>query len=224
MSESATRPFRLGLLFQSGHLQLLGTPMLTGSVALLICGVLLLGMNVSALRQSFAWVQRSDDILIAVSDIKTHVVGNELTVRGYALTDDPIFLRYQKSELHALAENMGKLSRLMADDPTQQSRFVQLKAVVGRHTALFTHLTALGPGRATDVAYAIIDKDNRTVMNNARAALDKLRAIELAILARRQQTTELEVSRTYAMTVGIVVLAFGLGVIGIALLRYGRTA
>jgi len=222
MSESTSQPFRFGLLFQGGHLQLLGTPMLTGSVVLLICGVLLLGVNVSVLRQSFAWVQRSDDILLTVSDIKTNVAGNELTVRGYALTDDPIFLSYQKNELRALAENMGKLSRLMADDPAQQSRFVQLKAVVGRRTALFTHLTALGPGHAADVAFAMVFEQTRTVMRAGRGALDALRGAELKILAERQQASERQASRTYAITVAIVILAFGLGVIGIALLHQER--
>jgi len=58
-------------------LRQIGTPTLIGSVVLLISALLLLGANVSALRNSFAWVQRTDDVLVQLAAVETRLVAND---------------------------------------------------------------------------------------------------------------------------------------------------
>jgi CHASE3 domain sensor protein len=223
MSQPPLQPARSRTLFQSGYLRQIAGPMLMGAVVLLISGVVLLGYNVSALGDEFGWVQRADDILLTISDIKINVVDDELAVRGYALTNDSRFLLFQKNEVGALGRNMATLSRLVAGDAAQKARFAQLKAIVARHTAVFAGLTALGPGHAADVASAITDMNDRIMMHNTRSDLDALRDVELAVLAGRQKSAETQAMHTYMLTAAIVILAFGFGLIGIALSRAGKT-
>ena len=205
-----------------GYLRQIGTPTLIGSVVLLICALLLLGANVSALRDSFVWVQRTDDVLVQLSEVETRLVGNELTVRGFALTDDPVFLTYQKSEQDQMAAAMGKLTTLIAEEPSQASRFTVLRGLVDKRLTHFTYLTSLGPGHAQEVAVAIRDPDKRAVMRAARAQVITMRAEELKLLANRQAAVAEQSTRAYELAIGIVILAFVFGALGFAFAQIGR--
>ena len=200
----------------------IGTPTLIGSVVLLMSALLLLGANVSALRDSFVWVQRTEDILVQLSEVETRLVGNELTVRGFALTDDPVFLTYQKSEQEQMAAAMAKLTALIAEEPSQTGRFAVLRRLVDKRMALFADLTNLGPGHAQDVAAAIRDPDKRTVMRATRAQVIAMRNEELKLLANRQADVAQQSARTYELAIGIVILAFVFGGLGLAFAQIGR--
>jgi two-component system sensor kinase FixL len=203
-------------------LRQIGTPTLIGSVVLLISALLLLGANVSALRNSFAWVQRTDDVLVQLSEVELRLVGNELTVRGYALTDDPVFLTYQKSEQEQMESAMRKLTTLIAEEPSQKSRFATLRSLVDKRMAHFAHLTSLGPGHAQEVAVAIRDPQKRTVMRAARAQVATMRNEELKLLANRQAAVAEQSTRAYQLAIGIVLLAFVFGGLGLAFAQIGR--
>ena len=200
----------------------IGTPTLIGSVVLLISALLLLGANVSALRNSFAWVQRTDDVLVQLSEVETRLVATELTVRGYALTDDPVFLTYQKNEQQQMATAMRKLTVLIADEPLQKNRFAALRSLVDKRMTHFADLTSLGPGHAQEVAMAIRDPSKRAVMRAARAQVIAMRNEELKLLANRQAAAAEQSTRAYQLAIGIVVLAFVFAVLGFAIAQMGR--
>jgi CHASE3 domain sensor protein len=209
-------------LVRQGYLRQIGTPTLIGSVVLLICALLLLGANVSALRNSFTWVQRTDDVLVQLSEVETRLVANELTVRGFALTDDPVFLTYQKSEQDQMAAAMVKLTTLIAEEPSQASRFAVLRGLVDKRLTHFAYLTSLGPSHAQDVAVAIRDPQKRAVMRAARAQVITMRNEELKLLANRQAAVAQQSTRAYQLAIGIVLMAFVFGGLGLAFAQIGR--
>ena len=214
----------LALLLERGGVRRLGMPALVIAVAMLVAAVLLLGVNVSALRGSFEWVQKSDDILLEISEVENAVIGHELTVRGYALSNDPVFLRYEDSERGHIARAMHRLAALASGDPQQTRLESDLQRSIARHTAVFSQLTALGPGHAADVARAIRDPAKRSVMAAARDGIEAFRTAELAILAQRQARAARQASRTYGLAVGIVMAAFLLGGLGVFVSQFGRGA
>ena len=214
----------MSVLLDRGFLRQLGTPILVAAVVMLASAVMLLSVNVSALRQSFEWVQRSDDILLEVSEIENAVIGHELTIRGYALTDDPIFLDYEKNEIGRVDKGMDRLGSLVSADAAQVVLFDKLRQVLDRHTSAFRQLTKLGPAHADVVAKAIRDPSMRAVMANARNGLASFRTVELSILKQRQASAARQASRTFALAIGIVVAAFLLGALGMVVAQYGREA
>lgn len=222
MTDTAAKPSRASRFYKSDYLRLIATPLLIGAVVLLICAVLLLGVNLQVLRNNAAWVQHTDDVLLTVSGLKVDVLNHELSLRGYALTQEPIFLHYRDMEMHALEEDTARLSRLMAADKDEQVQLARLKAMLVRHTAMFEKLFALGDGHAGDIARAITDPQTLAVMNATRQDISTLQAAELQILAARQKAEESQAVRTYAMALALVVLSFVCGAVGIALSRLGR--
>lgn len=214
----------LTVLFQRGHLREMAPPTLVGAVALLISAVILLGANVSVMRRNFDWVQQADDVLLQISAVESGVIGDELSVRGYALTDDPQFLAYQRANRRSAANSMKKLGALVASDGSQAARYRQLQRIIARHADIFGTLTSLGPGHALAVASAIVDKGNRAVMDEMRAQIASFRADELLLLKERQAAAAEQASRSYATAMVIVVAAFLLGALGVVMSQFGRKA
>ena len=200
----------------------IGTPTLIGSVVLLICALLLLGANVSALRDSFAWVQRTDDTLVRISDVEVHMSNAELAVRGYALTSDPSFVTYQKMERQKVEDAMKRLATLLSGEASQTKRFVELRRLTEQRLELFGRLMDLGPGHQQEVGAAVLNPGNRTVMRAARTQMATLRAEELKLLADRQAAAAEQSMRAYQLAIGIVVLAFVFAVLGFAFAQMGR--
>lgn len=192
------------------------------AVTLLVSGMILLGVNLKSLRTSFDWVEHSNTVLLQIADIDAKLVGVEMTVRGYALTDDPIFLRYQKYERDHVKLAMDKLATLMVDEAAQARRLENLRATIAKRLALYAHLSGLGPGHAKDVATAITDPAKRRDMLDARLSLNALRDAELQLLTEREKTAADDASRAYDLAVGIVTIAFLLGGLGFTLSTYGR--
>lgn len=212
----------LTLLWQRGHLRQLGVPTLVAAVALLLSAIMLLSVNVSALRDSLSWVQRSDDVLMHLYDVNNDVIGNEMSSRGYALTDDPSFLRFQREEQRDLAVVMAELRPLVARDPSQSKRFEDMRKAIAERMHFFKRLTALGPNHAKEVGEAISEPANRESMRRARLAVDAFRAGEVQLLAERQAVAARQATRTFMLAVGIVSLAFLLGGLGFAMSVHGR--
>jgi CHASE3 domain sensor protein len=204
------------VLIRQGHLRQIGAPTLIGAVVLLISALLLLGANVAALRNSFAWVQRTDDTLLRISDVEIHVVNDDLAMRGYTLTGDPSFVTYQKMEQQKVDDAMKRLATLLSGEASQTIRFAELRRLTGQRLALFVHLMNLGPGHEQEVGAAVLDPENRTVMRAARAEMATLRDEELKLLANRQAAVAEQSTRAYELAIGIVVLAFVFGALGLA--------
>ncbi len=208
------------LLFRRGDLRQIGSSALFGAVVLLLCGMVLLGSNITRLRDSYAWVQRSNAILLQLAEVDSKLVGVEMTVRGYALTDDPMFLKWQKDERKRTLTALSKLAVLLGNDPMHTDHVKWLRTLVGRRLALYAHLSALGPGHAKEVAAAIRDPVERSDMLNARLVLEHVRAQELTVLNERQATAAEQSVQSYKLAFGIVVLAFVLSALGFTLMFY----
>ena len=210
------------VLFHRGHLRSVGMQILIVAVVLLLSAVLLLGVNVTKLQESFAWVQETDDELIQISEVDKRLVGNELTVRGYALTDDPVFLTYHSDEERQMNAAIAKLGVLLADDPDMTQDFAELRSLVKQRLDLFAHLINLGPGHAQDVAASIRDPKYRAIMRAARAKVEEMRGLELKQLAEQQAVAAQQAKSTYRLAIGIVVLSFVFGALGLAFALVGR--
>jgi CHASE3 domain sensor protein len=210
------------ILFHRGHLRSVGMQILIVAVVLLLSAVLLLGVNVTKLQESFAWVQETNNELIQISEVDKRLVGNELTVRGYALTDDPIFLTYRQDESRQMNAAIAKLGVLLADDPDMTQDFAELRSLVKQRLDLFTYLINLGPGHAQDVAASIRDPKYRAIMRAARAKVEEMRGLELKQLAEQQAAAAQQAKSTYRLAIGIVVLSFVFGALGLAFALIGR--
>ncbi len=163
----------------------LGLPILIGAAVLLFSATMLLGVNISAMQSNVAWIQNTQKILLVISDAESGVVGEQLTVRSYALPGDKRFLLFQTNERTKLVRAMNQLEALTVVEPGAQGRVRQMRRLVDQHTALWESLRGFGPDKANVVGLAIADQAKRKIMLGTRKALADYRADEVRLLGKR---------------------------------------
>jgi CHASE3 domain sensor protein len=82
-------------------------------------------------------------------------------------------------------------------------------------------LIEMGPEQAAAVGHAMRDPTNRQIMRLARAKMAEFRGMELKLLRDHEKTAEKVSKHNYALAVGIVIVAFVLGALSIALAQFG---
>jgi CHASE3 domain sensor protein len=202
----------------------LGLPMLIAAVVLFVAAMAMLGANVSALRENYSRVQQSNSVLLELAEINTLVMGIDMTVRGYALTDNPDFLVYEADNRRRLGYAIENLSSFESADQGQSARISRLRTLVAQQEELFSQLSGLGPGHAKEVATAIADPAKRKIRYAVQDTLTAIHNDEIKLLAARQQKAERQVSYTFNIAVSIIAFAFIAGTIGFALTLHNRRA
>src|SRR5208283_3438078 len=74
-----------------------------------------LNLSLGRLRDSVAWVQHTDDVLLEVASIDGDLVGAESTERGYLLTGDEAFRQTFQRLQEGLPGKLRDLLTLVAD-------------------------------------------------------------------------------------------------------------
>lgn len=218
-------PFKFVDFIAHASLRELGVPMLLTAIVLFACAMAMLNANVSALRQSYSSVQRSNSVLLELAEINTLVIGIDTTVRGYALTDNPDFLVYEADNRRRLDYAIENLDSLASDDgPGQTAHIARLRTLVAEHEALFSKLSSLGPGHAKDVAAAIVDPAKRKIRYAVQNTLTAMHDDEMELLSTRQRLVERQVSHTFFLALGIIAFAFIAGTVGVMLTLHNRRA
>jgi CHASE3 domain sensor protein len=217
-----SKPSTFVNFIEHAQLREIGVPMLVAALVLFAAALGMLGSNVSALRQSYKAVRLSNEVLLELSEINTLIIGNDSSVRGYGLTDDPQFVRYESDTRHRLDAALGRLVPLTAGSPGQRALVSRLRAQVTKQEAIFSGLTRLGPGHARDIAAAIADPEKRKVRYAAQDTLTALHQGEVKLLSQREQEVERQVARSFYTGIAVVVLAFAAGVLGVALTLFNR--
>ena len=205
-----------------GHLHSFAMQIIAVAVVLLLSALMLLSVNVTKLQESFNWVQRSDNILMQLSQVELRLAGNESAVRGYALTDDPVFVTYQDNEVRQLWGAIDKLASEVRDEPDNQARYLRLREVVKKRLYILAYLMGIGPHNTQEVADAIRAPAYLTVISAEHAQLDEFRANELKVLNQRQAAAAGQAKQTYEFAISIVVVSFVFAALGIAFAMFGR--
>ena len=197
-------------------------PTLLASIVLVVAAMTMLGNNVSSLRGSYGWVQRSNNVLLDISEINTLVMGIDMAVRGYALTDNPDFLVYEANTAKRLNATNDDLAKLASDDPGLKANVVKLRGLVAKQDELFSGLSKLGPGHAKEIGAAIADPAKRETRYAVQRLLTVIHDREVKRLAARQQAADHDVTHAFMLALGLVALAFVAGAVGFAMTILGR--
>jgi len=202
------------------YLRELGLPILFGAVVLLGSATLLLLANISALRGNLASVEHAQNMVVQIAAVQAGIIGDEMTVRGYALTGDPLFLGYQANERAKTVQAEKELLKLAEDEPENAAEFARLKRLIDQHMRNYATLTRHGSQTAAVVAKAIVDPAIRANMAESRLMLAGIRNRQLQSLYNRQRQMTDQITQAFLLASGIIVAAFVLGCIGIWAARW----
>lgn len=203
---------------RSGHLRAAGVEMLLAAIALLIAGMILMGANLAEVRKTGLAAKTSEYALQEIAEVDGGILGIELSMRGYALTADPVYAQRYVTRMQLLDKATVRLNAAMAQDAPECNRVKALNDFLRRRKAYFNQLAAIPPDKINLVVAEIKRPQVRDERIAAREILQLLRANEMKRLSDRQASAERQMEQTFVLSSVIVVLGFILAILGLGLM------
>lgn len=208
--------------FHRIDLRELGMSVLFAAIVLFVAAMVMLSRNVSQISESYGWVEKSNTILQRLYAVELKIWGVEMSVRGYAISQNKMFARTYQFNRDKLSQATKTLGALVQSEPALQADYDKLHKLILQHDALYNSLIALGPGHQDVIAEVITNPSKRQPRNLAMTTLNEMRNKEQSLLSERQSAAEHKAKATYRLAISIAGLAFLAGTLGFTLTLFGR--
>lgn len=197
-------------------------PLIRRIVGLLFGALALVGAMAAAswwsvrnAAETFGWVEHTHRVLYELETTLTSAVSIQSGVRGYALTGEERYLAPYESGLVRVQQSVARLKALMADDPRQTKRLVQLRSLVDEEVSVMqTRLNARRAGGLQAASQAVADGRGKAVLDTIRGAIQTMQGEERKLLEQRSHAATMAgwwavalVSATAAVVAALIVLA-----------------
>jgi CHASE3 domain sensor protein len=217
----AAKP-RIWEFLDQGLFRDLGLPALVTSLVLFVSAMALLGANVSELRTGYGRVQQTNAALVQIAMINADILRIEMTVRGYTLSGDPIYLKWQKMSENELDKRLATLAKAVSDDPDERQDLADLKSLLAAHHAYFQAMAKLAQTDRDRVTAEMVDYSKKVKRRPIENLLTDMRDDQTRRLAQQEHSSERRVLSAYRYAIGISAIALMLGGIGFALILHDR--
>ena len=163
------------------------------AVALLIAAMVIVTANawfafrsIHTLLESEFWVDHTWQVIDQIERIMGSAKDAETGSRGYLITGDSAYLDPYKSAIHDLPVELDTFQRLTADNPTQQSRVVEMRAVLEQRLALLQQGIDLRSAGDTESLHAmVVSGTGKREMDHLRTLADAMEADERSLMKTR---------------------------------------
>src|SRR5690242_4997008 len=178
-------------------------PALTILVAVLltIASIGAVYINLGHMRESFAWVQHTDEVLSQASEMDGDVVEAESAERGYLLTGDDDFRTTFLGLRDRLPQQREKLFNLVSDNPQQQEVLQRVQPLLATRLRQLYEAVQLGPAQIDTALLIVRQAKFQRLTAQIRENLAEFRRTEVNLLAQRQRQTQLAIVGSIAFAV-----------------------
>jgi two-component system sensor kinase FixL len=199
------------------------TGLLAFALVLFAIAGIFLGVNLAKLRESFAYVEHTNEVLRNLNAAERQLLTAESGERGFLLTGDASYLSAYSQARDGLPNTLATLRRLTADDPAQIARLDDLRRNIDARLAEFAQVVALGPSHLQEALSILSTARSRQLTPLIENKLGELRDAELKLLEDRQQSVDRSAVLATVSTGAMVILALLCAAIGAYLLERRRT-
>jgi len=170
---------------------------------------LLAGQNIRTIRNDNALVIRSQETMTALGDVLSAVQDAETGQRGYLLTGNDSYLEPYETALGVASARLDAIAKAVEGDPAQRDRFKQLASRVQGKFDELRETIQLRRDQGFEPALAVVSSNRgKATMDDIRARLGAMRAVELDKRARR--LSEMEAAYATALTSGTASAVLGI--------------
>jgi signal transduction histidine kinase len=163
------------------------------AVALLIAAIVIVTANawfavrsINTLLQSEFWVDHTWQVIDEIELILGSAKDAETGCRGYLITGDPAYMEPYRAATHDLPLELDTFERLTSDNPTQQGRIVEMRAVLEQRMALLQQgIDLRGTGDTESLHAMVASGTGKREMDRVRALADSMEAEERRLLKIR---------------------------------------
>ncbi len=199
------------------------TGLLALALVLFAIAGIFLGVNLARLRESFGFVEHTNEVLRNLNAAERQLLTAESSERGVLLTGDPSYLNSYSRARDDLPKTLATLRQLLADNPAQIARLDQLRPSIDARLAEFAEVVALGPSHLQEALAILTTARSRQLTPLIESKLGELRQAELDLLDERQRNVDRSAVLATVSTGAMVILALLCAAIGAYLLERRRT-
>jgi len=179
----------------------------SAALALVVGGAFVVMLTSSAqLRELQRQAHRSEEVLVVANQLERFVVDLESGLRGFVITGEQDLLRSWHSARAAIPDQVGRLSRLVTDNPDQQAAAERIAAAVDSYLRDYAvPLVSLAERDRAAARTVEVTEEGKRRLDRIRADFDQFLDTETALAAGRQDRADGADDRaTVAAAVGLV--------------------
>lgn len=163
------------------------------------------------------WVLHSRQVLGELSQTESLLKDAETGQRGYLYTGDPKYLEPYYSGVGQLPTHLDNLSRLTADNASQQARIRVLRSLVQQKLDELAHTIALQRAGEPEQARAVVSSDfGLRTMDAIRSEIDQMEGEEDSL----NTTRDAAYRRSVQFTRASIYISGAVAALGLILLAY----
>jgi len=186
-------------------------------LVLLLANTAVMRRQISVQSDDQALVERTEQVLLQISQTESLLKDAETGQRGYLYTGNPSYLEPYELAISQIGPQVEKLNHLTSDTATQHARILQVRTLSGQKLDELGRTIALYKAGKLEAARALV------MSNEGIQLMDDLRSL-FADMGKEE--TELQASRTatYQHSVRVTLACLYLGAlaaaVGLALLAF----
>jgi two-component system, LuxR family, sensor kinase FixL len=181
--------------------------LLAVALALFLVAAIALTFNLNRLRDSFAWVEHTNEVLRNISAVERALLQAESGERGYLLTGGNSYRDSYAGASAEIPQLLETLKRLISDNPVQSQRLEDLTASLDARLGEFKLAVDYGPEHLNDALAILSTARFKQLTPRIEGLLGQFRQAELEILEARQQSTNRNAVLATFFAAGMTVLA-----------------
>jgi two-component system sensor kinase FixL len=205
---------------------LLGFGAISISIMLVVLATLFAGANINRLRDSFAWVEHTNRVMLEAASVHEALLEAGSATRSYLLTRDADYIAIHERAQRGMHERLDELGRLVADNAVQLARVREIRTLIGTREKLLEAGGGLGP-QTRDVVIAGMRGAGpaasfRGFTQTVGARFAAFQATELQLLQARQDKAQRAERFTTFLALLTALLALAAGGIGLYVVQRER--
>jgi PAS domain S-box-containing protein len=177
-------------------------------VVLLVLLAVVLGVEILSLTGTLRLVDHADLVIANARQAMRYMVDMESSARGFELTGEDRFLQHFRSSESQLPASIDALTQLTGDNPLQQSRVQDIRAL-DEHWVNWAE---------TEIAAHAKKKPTEDELMQGDALMEEIRAQQREIVAEEERLLHLRTRRATYLSRVVLVTAVGLSVVVASLL------
>ncbi|HEY1932238.1 MAG TPA: ATP-binding protein [Acetobacteraceae bacterium] len=180
-------------------------------------------INLQRLRNSFGWVEHTQQVLLQIAAIDTDLASALAAQQACLLAGgSPTQLAAFRAYSADLRARMTALQQLTSDNSTQRMRLNTLRPMIASELDRLAYVIEPSASPRNTPAATGLDGTELQARIAIRAELRQLRNAELNLLSQRQQWAERDSTLSTALATATVVLALGAAALGMFVLQRER--
>lgn len=198
-------------------------PWLLGVTLLLfivVAGALI--VNLVKLRESFSWVQHTNDVLLSISGVQELILEAETSERGFLLTGVGSYRDNYVRARDQLPTRFDGLHAVLADNSDQVENLGELRLLTGMRTAQLDRAVELGPRQIREALEILEQARTDHLTERVEASVQAMVRVEQALLRERMARHDHDSLAAALITVCLLILAVGSAAVAAFLVEHQR--